>query len=312
MAHYRKINGAGVSAILAHDNRTQKKKEKNIDVSLSKDNYNLRRHPEGDFKFYQERKKQVLATGSRFNSRSVGLVSCVVTLPKDFPFLGDKQKERQFFEVCCNYLDRKHGKQNCVSAWVHNDEPSSPGHLHYCTMPIEECKDQDGKDILKFNAKSIVNRSYLRTFHNELQKELESFFGCKINILNDVTQGNNKTVKQLKEITEQKEQLEKDVNNLRYTLKQDSDVLFCTQLKEIYQDDDLFLELPEDKQKELTEVQELIEQFLDVREQLISLNDTIVNDLVVNEVVPDTFFFQYDVEEQQQEQSRSLEDEIDL
>lgn len=312
MAHYEKINAVGVSAILAHDNRTQKKKEKHIDVSLSKDNYNLRRHPEGDFKYYKERKKQVLATGSRFNSRTVGLVSCVITLPKDFPFLGNKDKERQFFEVCCNFLDKKHGKENCVSAWVHNDEPLSKSHLHYCTMPIEQTQDKDGNDILKFNAKAIVDRSYLRTFHKDLQKELENAFGCKINILNDVTQGNNKTVKQLKEITEHKKQLEQDINNLRYTLQQDTDVLFCTQLKDIYQDDGLFFELPEDKQKELTEVQELIEQFLDVREQLISLNDTIVNDLVVNEVVPDTFFFQYDVEEQQQEQSHSLEDEIDL
>ena len=159
MAHYKKINITGVSSVLAHDNRTQKTLKENVDVSLIYQNYNLRQHEVSEYQFYKKRKEEVQKTGSRINSRTVGLVSCVITIPKDFAYYGNEEKEKEFFEECCKFLDGKHGSENCVSAWVHRDEckmidgkkteTSAENHLHYCFMPIEK----DG-DVLKFNAKN--------------------------------------------------------------------------------------------------------------------------------------------------------------
>lgn len=336
MAHYKKINSVGVSSILAHDNRTQKTLGSNIDESLICKNYNLRQHEISEYQFYKKRKQEVLATGSRFNSRSVGLISCVITIPKDFAYYGNEEKEKEFFEECCKFLDEKHGSENCVSAWVHRDEckmiegkkteTSAENHLHYCTMPIEK----DG-DVLKFNAKKILTKTYLKKFHKDLQKHLSEHFGFKVNILNDITQGDNKTIEQLKELSEEKEKLKEDVQEQNEEIQAQKQVIaknydiLKLQQKNNHQDEvdisfnqleyilqsDLFFELPEHLQTELSEnLYKNIHLFDDLKQWFLELNDCVVNDLVVQEVVDEKDFVVFDEETQTQiENEHSLDEE---
>lgn len=223
MAHYTKYTQGGVMHLIEHDKRENIHLQEHIDTTLSCNNFNLCEHSEGEGAFFRMRKKEALATGSRFNTRSVALVSCVVTLPKDFAFKDDPDKVKEFFEQCVEYLHQKHGKENCVSAWVHFDEPhknddgtvSISPHLHYKTMPLQWQKNKEGIDLLQFNAKAIVSRSYLKQFHTDLQKHLEAHFCCDINILNGATAGGNKTVLELKNETVEKQINEKHKELLR-------------------------------------------------------------------------------------------------
>lgn len=197
MAHYAKYQLDGSLHLIDHDKREHTSLQEHIDPSRSHLNYNLVTHEEGEKKFFLMRKKQALETGSRFNKRSVALLSCVVTLPKDFPFKNDPDKVKEFFEECVKYLHKYHGEENCVSAWVHFDETSS--HVHYKTMPLLWQKNKEEKEVLQFNAKAILCRSYLQKFHEGLQRHLSLHFGEPIHILNGETENGNLAVEQLKQ-----------------------------------------------------------------------------------------------------------------
>ena len=232
MAHYQKYQFDAVFRLLDHDKREHTSLQEHIDTSFSHLNYNLVTHPEGEKVFFRNRKKQALETGSRFNSRSVALCSCVVTLPKDFPF-KDEKHIKEFFEESVKFLHKYHGEENCVSAWVHCDESSF--HLHYKTMPLQWQKNKQGENILQFNAKAILCRSYLQKFHEELQKHLTLHFGEPIHILNGETIDGNLAVEQLKQNTkaihnelkeidkhfqEQKETLSRALDSIEKTVSQ--------------------------------------------------------------------------------------------
>lgn len=197
MAHYAKYQADGSLRLIDHDKREKTHLQEHIDTGRSYLNYNLAPHHDDERKFFLTRKKEALETGSRFNKRSVALVSCVITLPKDFPFKDDPEKVKAFFEECVKYLHKKHGEKNCVSAWVHLDETSP--HLHYKSMPLVWQKDKDGKDILQFNAKKILTRSYLQKFHSDLEKHLTVFFGEPIHLLNESTSQGNLSPEQMKQ-----------------------------------------------------------------------------------------------------------------
>lgn len=212
MAHYSKYLQEGAFRLISHDKREHTHLQKHIKKDKSYLNYNLcMRENERDY--YKKRKEEALKTGSRFNKRSIAVLSCVITLPQDFPYKDDPEKVKEFFKECVSFLHKIHGSENCLSAWVHLDE-SNP-HLHYKTMPLVKQKNKDGKDIIQFNAKKILNRSYLKSFHKNLQKHLEEKFGFKVSILNGATTRGNITVPQLREQEKELSVLLDTLENIR-------------------------------------------------------------------------------------------------
>ena len=195
MAHFEKYTKAGTWQVLEHDKHTRD--GEHIDKERTHLNYNLQ--PRSDpWQFVKDKIDMSKKSGARFNSRSVALVSCVITLPKEYD--GDP---RQFFEECKKYLDKLFGADNCVSAWVHLDEPNAQPHLHYKCTPIM----RDG-DRLQFNAKKLVSWSFLQRFHKDLDKHLTAVFGRSTGVLNGATSQGNQTVEQMKRLTEVKKEVE--------------------------------------------------------------------------------------------------------
>lgn len=77
-------------------------------------------------------------------------------------------------------------------------DETSP-HIHYAFVPVVTDKK---KGIPKLSAKERITRKDLNTFHKDLTKHMTVVFGKNIGILNGATVGGNKTIKQLKQISE--------------------------------------------------------------------------------------------------------------
>lgn len=204
MAHFEKYTKAGTWQVLEHDKHTRE--GEHIDKTKTAENYNLQERAD-PWQFIKDQIKASKDSGGRVNSRTVTLVSCIITLPKDF-----KGDERLFFKKCKEYLDKYFGAENCVSAWVHKDEPNARPHLHYKCTPIVK----DG-DRLQFNAKKLVSRAFLQRFHKDLEKALAEVFGHPVGIINGATTQGNQTIKQLKalsEVTARIDSARQDLDNL--------------------------------------------------------------------------------------------------
>lgn len=117
----------------------------------------------------------------------------VVTAPEDLA----EEELPLFFDECYKFLNARYGKENVISAPVHMDETSP--HLHYNFVPVVKDKK---KGIPKLSAKECITRKDLNTFHQDLTKHMMTVFGRDIGILNGATVGGNKTIKQLKKMSE--------------------------------------------------------------------------------------------------------------
>lgn len=190
MAHLEKFKATQVTAICKHDSRQQGDGVEHSNESIENErthlNYNLASEQQSlsATAFLKERLSEC-----RVLKRADVNVMCswAVTLPKDFE--GD---ERKFFKESYDFLCKRYGEENVVSAWVHMDE--NQPHLHFKFIPVTQGKD--GAD--KVSAKEVVNRSDLRSFHTDLQKHLENALQCPCNVLNGATDNGNKTIQQLK------------------------------------------------------------------------------------------------------------------
>jgi chromosome segregation ATPase len=91
----------------------------------------------------------------------------VLTAPRDLR----EEDLSHFFEVSHQFMVRRYGEENVLSAWVHLDETTP--HLHFAFMPL-----RDGT----FQAKNILNRADLTSFHGDLSKVVQEELGYQVSI----------------------------------------------------------------------------------------------------------------------------------
>lgn len=215
MAHYEKFKSGAVGHILKHmDDYETRSKRENVDTELIQANWDLL--PK-DGKTAYQRYKEILAHDElkilkRPNINT--LCSCIISLPQDF-----KGDEEHFFKECFNFLCQKHGKENCVSAVVHLDEPNAAHHLHFVFCPIIEDKKHIGKR--KLCAKEIIDKGFLKRFHPELKQHLEQRLGVPCNVLNGATTGGNKTIEELKA-----ESIKKEAEGIQATIEAQAKIVY--------------------------------------------------------------------------------------
>lgn len=136
--------------------------------------------------------------GRTLRKDAVRMCCWVVDAPKGIP----EEKKEAFFQTVYDFLIDRYGRKSgmgedvCISAYIHNSETTS--HIHFAFLPVLE---RNGKK--SFCAKEAVGREDLRTFHEDLARELEVHGICqKSDILNGKTQrdasGRALSVKQLK------------------------------------------------------------------------------------------------------------------
>lgn len=192
MAHLEKYTAAATGHMLAHYDRTHSSSTSNIDESRTAMNYDLAEtdQPLPALDFLHKRMNEI-----KVLKRANVNVMCdwVITAPESLT----PEELPLFFSECYKFLTECYGRENVITAPVHMDETSP--HIHYSFIPVVTDKK---KGISKLSAKERITRKDLSTFHQDLTKHMTAVFGRDIGILNGATVVGNKTIKQLKQISE--------------------------------------------------------------------------------------------------------------
>lgn len=213
--HVEKFFKTAVGHMLCHYNRTAMNcGNENINYSRSELNYNLvPKRNVNDFAYYKKRLAQVKCQ-NRADVKT--LCDWIVTLPKQD---CTEAEEKKFFQTAYNFMAKRYGEKNIISAWVHKDEAGQP-HLHVAFIPI--CLDRK-KQIEKVSAKEVITRNDLRVIHKEMAEHMERVFGRDMGILNGSTAGGNKAIVELKA-----KELKKDISTLEMVKGQSIEALAQT------------------------------------------------------------------------------------
>lgn len=192
MAHIEKFTRTQVPGIANHiERKTQNHSNKDIDISKSHLNYSFLNDESNLNKRLQAR----LSTVSVLKRKDVNVVAdWVVTLPESL-VNRPEQEIKRFFNSTHDFLvNRYGGLRNVVSSEVHMDETTP--HLHFAFIPVIF---DEKRQCERVNAKAIINRKELQSFHGDLDKHLKQTLpGLYQNdILNGKTLGLD-SIKQIK------------------------------------------------------------------------------------------------------------------
>lgn len=173
MAHVAKYQKSALGRMVGHYERSAEKhgyERDNIDNSRIGEDYNLAPKDTDPVQWIQGR-IETLRKQPRKNS--VMMCDCVITAPAE---VSDDEL-RHFFKAEDAALAKAFGKENCIGAWVHMDEPGARPHMHWAWVPVT----QDGR----LSARDVVSRTALKALHPALQKAADEALGHHVQILLD-------------------------------------------------------------------------------------------------------------------------------
>lgn len=191
--HVAKYNKSATGHMCAHYERRKDERgeyikfgNQNIDLSRTHLNYNLA--PEHDqIEFIQQRTSEV-----KCQKRADVNVMCdwVITAPEGL----DQGHLKDFFKASYDFFEKRYGRENVISAYVHMDETTP--HMHFAFIPVVFDKK---KEIYKVSAKQLLTKTELKRMHPDLTRHLkeEYSWGRNLKILNGATAGGNRTVAEL-------------------------------------------------------------------------------------------------------------------
>ena len=193
LANCKKFTKAATGHMFAHFERAKDENgeyvkfgNESIDTSKSHLNYNLSPRNCSQGEFVKRRCGEVKC----LNRKDVNVMcSWVVTMPKSFPV----EHEKEFFKNTYDFLEKRYGRDNVVSAYVHLDEVTP--HIHFAFVPVVRDKK---KGHLKVSAKECISKFDLQSFHPDLERHLESCFNFEVKMLNDATKDGNRSIEELK------------------------------------------------------------------------------------------------------------------
>lgn len=208
MAHVQKFSKSAVAGLSSHiERKTLNHSNEDIDTDKSHLNYDLC-EKEGNM---NERLSDRLEDVHCLNRADVKVMAdWVLTLPQNLKELPE-ESQKQFFEQSYEFLSDRYGKENVLSAMVHNDETTP--HMHFSFVPVTF---DEKKQHNKVSAKEVLTRQDLKTFHQDLDKHLkekipEIYQG---GVLNDKTY----PVKDVAELKRFSKELERDIDSAKAEL----------------------------------------------------------------------------------------------
>jgi hypothetical protein len=143
----QKFASGSCGGIQIHDRRLKDYSHTNKDINfeLSHLNYNL--HQEHDekksFRALANERISELGLTRKVRKDAVVMAQALVTSDSQF-FKGLSQKEQEkFFRDSYEFLCRKYGEENCVSAYVHPDEATPHMHFNFVPVMMVNCLPKD-------------------------------------------------------------------------------------------------------------------------------------------------------------------------
>ena len=142
---FAKHKGNPARPLEAHHERQKEKYASNPDIDTAKSKYNFHIvKPEG--RYYHFIQSRIEQAGCRTRKDSTRFVDTIITASPEF-FKGKPPKEIQaFFQRAADFLIRRVGRENIVSAVVHMDEKTP--HLHLTFVPLTKDNRLCAKEIL--------------------------------------------------------------------------------------------------------------------------------------------------------------------
>lgn len=160
---FEKRKGGIARVIESHHERQKEEYFSNpdIDNSLSEYNYHLLKPKKS---YHQEINQRIEKAKCKVRSNSVKFVDTLITSDSIF---FKKHSGNEYFKMAFDFMCEKVGKQNIISAVVHNDEKTP--HMHLCFTPITS----DGR----LSAKEILgNKLKMKQWQDEFYKYMQTRF----------------------------------------------------------------------------------------------------------------------------------------
>lgn len=173
-----KYTRGSVRGIERHDLRLAKVSKTNgdIDYSRTHKNYELwNRNGESFNRAVSERIARLKLKKAVRKDAIVMVQAMVTASPTFFDKMSD-DKIRQYFQKCLDFLSKKYGKENIVSATVHLDEKTP--HMHVNFVPATKDNRLCAKDLFK--------RQDLRQLQDEAYSQIFQQYGLDRGIRNKV------------------------------------------------------------------------------------------------------------------------------
>ena len=166
VCHMEKYKRQDVSPVEKENERDENYAATNpqIDSERTKNNYHII-YPQGKYiDFINERIKS-LTLSRKLRSDAIYMNSFVLGSDGEFFKILSEYEQRQFFEDCTNFFCDKYGRENVISAIVHEDETTP--HMHLNFVPIINGKlcskdlfDKKKLSILQTEFHEVVGKKY--------------------------------------------------------------------------------------------------------------------------------------------------------
>lgn len=142
---FEKHKGNPARPMEAHHERQKEKYASNPDVDKSRSKYNFHIvQPQG--RYYHEIQSRIEKAGCRTRRDSTRFVDTLITASPKF-FKGRTSEDvRAYFERAANFISRRVGRNNIISAVVHMDEKTP--HMHLIFVPLTKDNRLSAKEIL--------------------------------------------------------------------------------------------------------------------------------------------------------------------
>lgn len=105
-----------------------------INTSRTKNNYHMIPPPDNGYTEFIDQRIRQAGVKRKVKDDAIKMVSFVMTSDKDFFDDMPSEVERAFFTDCVNFVKKRYGEENMISAVVHKDETTP--HLHINFVPI--------------------------------------------------------------------------------------------------------------------------------------------------------------------------------
>lgn len=172
VAHMERINKVGLGGMQIHNQRERDSHTNpDIDHSRTRLNYDLKNSTKIN---YVEKVKEILKSEYKgkkaVRKDAVHMVSVIVTSDSDFFERIGEPASKDFFKQAYEWLSKKYGEQNVISATVHMDEKTP--HMHFAFVPLTEDGRLSAKDV-------IGGKKDLQRFQDEIAYYIGKEFGLE-------------------------------------------------------------------------------------------------------------------------------------
>lgn len=161
----QKLKSTAIGACQAHNLREYKTLAHNIDEQRTKNNVELLKC--SDFsQAVNQRVSEIQAQQKRkIRKDCPRALEYVVSASSEFFKNASVKQQKQYFEQSLEYLKKRHGENNVISAVIHNDEQTP--HMHVVVVPEFE---------RKLNPKHFMDKFELPKLHSEFNQVVGSKF----------------------------------------------------------------------------------------------------------------------------------------